>query len=648
MHFSDAQMERLFPFHFLTNRDGRLISCGGRLTKVIAPPIGEPILTTFELIEPTRVGGWFPERFKHQLVILKHRDGGASLRGEVVWMEEEEAWLFLGSPWVSNSSDLKRLGLKFIDFPAHQAVAEFLFMLNAQESHIKDKERLASELEEQNRALAYREKLLDSLVDNLPTGGAVILREDGTVLLAGGTDLPCRPFRGVGDEGESLEEIFGERAAEIQAHLRECINSGFHSRFNYEVNQCVYRCSVSYLRHPNQLRSRWLMIFQNITEEIHHQSQAERLQRLDSVGLLAGGIAHDFNNYLASILGNIALAREEPSLLHETLQDAENACENARQLTRQLLTFSKGGDPVKEIGDLGIVLKKAARFSLSGSGMVWSVERSQEVFLADFDSGQISQVVNNLCVNALQATGGTGVVRIYLDEVTLAEETNLLEPGPYLRICVSDNGPGIAPEILNQIWNPYFTTKKEGSGLGLATCHSIISRHGGHISLESVVGQGTMFKILLPAHRQSELAASPGNVIDFSIPAGRVLVMDDQVPIRIIARRILEKLGQQVVTVEEGSEAIGVYRESMGNGEPFDLVLLDMTIPGGMGGEETLSHLKSIQPGIFAVVCSGYSDGNNLGIYQKMGFSASLPKPFTPDQVRQVLIQRAAALTLAA
>ncbi|MEO0415902.1 MAG: ATP-binding protein, partial [Verrucomicrobiota bacterium] len=520
---------------------------------------------------------------------------------------------------------------KFTDFPFHQDLVQYFLMVNAHEQTAAEAKQYASTLEEKNRSLNYRDRLFNSLMENLPSGGAILLRQDGRVLIANGKDLPCKKYDKFSEKGVPLEELFGPRASEIQSYMEGEI--GLDGRFDYETERSVYRCAMSYLPHPESHRSRWLVIFQNVTEDLRLQAQAERLQRLDSVGHLAGGIAHDFNNYLASILGNISVAKDNPELRAEELEDAEAACFASRQLTRQLLTFSKGGDPVRTVGKIEPVVEDAVKFSLSGSDITWEIESDPDLWQSNFDSGQISQILNNLCVNASQAMAGHGHLSIALHNVEV-EETTILEDGHYVRIDVKDNGPGILPDVLAKIWDPYFTTKKEGSGLGLATCHSIAENHGGTITVESELSKGATFSLWLPAEECEVRQRRRSRSIDRnSLPSYRILILDDQAPIRIVASRILEKLNQQVVAVDDGVDAVGQYQNALAEGQPFDIVALDMTIPGGMGGMETLARIKQIDPDVYAVVCYGYTNENNLDQYQEAGFSSSLAKPFTAKEV---------------
>ncbi len=640
MKLSEAQCDSLFPFRVETDSDGRVRAAGAGMRKLLDLEVGSPVLDQLRIVNPHSVTEWEPERLLDQFLLLESKNRALTLKGELLKTERHECgspgYYLLCSPTARSSSELNELGLKFSDFPKTSDIAEYFLIINAHEQTAADVRRYVEKLEEKNSSLNYRDRLFSSLIANLPSGGAVLLRQDSSVIVADGMDLPCEGRCGFSEEGVPLESIFGDRVGEIRAILDGKVP--IDEAITYDYKDSVYRCAVSYLPHPNNHRARWLLIFQNITEDLYHRSQAERLQRLDSVGHLAGGIAHDFNNYLASILGNISVGLDNPEMCEEALKDAETACEAARQLTRQLLTFSKGGDPVTRVEEVEPVVMDAVKFSLSGSDIAWEVKAPSELWRADFDKGQISQIINNLCVNARQALGGHGRIDVDVTNVEV-DNDKYLDDGRYVRIDIRDDGPGISSEVLKKIWDPYFTTKAEGSGLGLATCHSIAERHHGRMAVESTLGVGTTFSIWLPATKDQAHHDVPLEVISEKVASNRILIMDDQAPIRIVASRILSKLDQRVVQVEDGVEAIGQVETAVADGDPFDIVILDLTIPGGMGGEEAVATIKEIDPNVHAVVCSGYTDQNSLCRFQEAGFTAILSKPFTTGEIEGMLAE---------
>ena len=368
----------------------------------------------------------------------------------------------------------------------------------------------------------------------------------------------------------------------------------------------------------------------DITERKLAENELQRMQKLESLGLLAGGIAHDFNNLLTGILGNVTLARMDPHLAPDTteiLHEAERASIRASQLTQQLLTFSKGGAPIKKTANVGDLARDTVRFTLRGSNVRPQFTVPDNLWSADIDEGQISQVFNNITINADQAMPRGGVLTIRAENMRIEPRSLPLRPGPYVKISFQDQGIGIPEQHLPSVFDPYFTTKQKGSGLGLATSYSIIRQHGGLITVESKVNVGSAFHIYLPA---SEASILEERVKDNSTPAGhgRVLVMDDEETIRQVADRLLRYLGYDVSSAVDGNEAIEQYQQAMDEGRPFDVVIIDLTIPGGMGGKEAIQKLREIDPDVRAIVSSGYSSDPIMANYLDFGFRAVVTKPY--------------------
>lgn len=356
-----------------------------------------------------------------------------------------------------------------------------------------------------------------------------------------------------------------------------------------------------------------------------------RMQKLESLGVLAGGIAHDFNNLLTAVLANISLAalsaRDQTDVTRR-LTEAERAVLRARDLTQQLLTFAKGGAPVKKIADLATVIQDACHFAVRGTNARCDFAFAPDLWHAEVDSGQIGQAINNLVINAVQAMPSGGVVAITSNNFVAEPDSDFrLQPGRYIRTTIRDNGIGIPSEYLQKIFDPYFTTKQKGSGLGLAVTHSIIRNHAGAITVDSSPGVGTAFDIFLPAAHTTAPAEHWSNR---TVPtgSGRILIMDDEEFLRSTGREILETAGYDVAAAPDGDEAIRLYKEARDAGRPFDLVILDLTIPGGMGGRETLDNLRSIDPEVKAIVSSGYSNDPIMSDYGKFGFRGIIAKPY--------------------
>ena len=372
-------------------------------------------------------------------------------------------------------------------------------------------------------------------------------------------------------------------------------------------------------------------IVRDITARKRMESEIQKGQKLESVGILAGGIAHDFNNILTAILGNISMARMYSPTGGEAaavLSDAERATLQAKDLTQQLLTFSKGGAPVKETTSIFEIIKESTSFVLRGSKIEPEYVCPQNVWHVDVDAAQMSQVIQNLIINAEQAMPEGKRIRISLENVEFKKnEIPGLKKGKFVRIKIIDQGIGIKKDHLNKIFDPYFTTKQKGSGLGLATAYSIIKRHEGHIGVKSDIGKGTEMILYLPA---STLQNPPQKkeVEVLQNGNGRILVMDDEEMLRDLANQFLSHLGYQVDTVADGEAAVESYTKALQLGKPYSLVIMDLTIPGGMGGKETIEQLTQIDADVKAIVSSGYSNDPVLAKFKEYGFKAVLAKPY--------------------
>ncbi len=392
-----------------------------------------------------------------------------------------------------------------------------------------------------------------------------------------------------------------------------------------------------------------VVVFQDITEQKRMEEELHKAQKLESLGILAGGIAHDFNNILTGILGNISLARMGSGGNHALaarLEEAEKACLRAKDLTQQLLTFAKGGVPIKETASLQNILTETVEFVLRGSRVQYRSHMASDLWPAEVDKGQISQVIQNLVINSVQAMPDGGTLSIRAENEAIHQTAEIqgvrIPPGNYIRIEIEDEGIGIPQKYLDKIFDPYFTTKQDGSGLGLAICYSIIRKHGGYILVASEVGKGTVFTIYLPAKPEEVKKKQAEDMFPNYLPeggGGRVLVMDDEPTICDVARQMLEYMGYEVETAADGQEAIRLYRTAMKRGCPFDLVIMDLTIPAGMGGKEAIQELKKIDPHVLAIVSSGYSNDPVFGNYQQYGFQGCVTKPFGLKELKEALVR---------
>ncbi len=394
-----------------------------------------------------------------------------------------------------------------------------------------------------------------------------------------------------------------------------------------------------------------VLIFRDATAELQVREQIFKMRKLESVGVLAGGIAHDFNNMLTGILGNLNLARlylPEENLARPLLDSAEHASLRARALTQQLLTFSKGGEPVRQEASLAELIRETCEFVLAGSAIRLQLDLAPDLAPVAIDKGQIGQVLQNILLNAIQAMPGGGIIQLRAENHHHFPEAPLALPaGDYVKVTIQDNGIGIPAEYLSRIFDPYFTTKQHGSGLGLAITNAIISKHEGLIQAESVPGKGTSFTFYLPANA----AASDGQTSvnrpesgGTQLPGGgRVLIMDDESMIREVAGKMLERAGYEVLQAVDGNEALAQYRTGQEIKHPIDLVIMDLTIPGGMGGLETVTKLLALDPAARVIVSSGYANDPIMARYQEYGFLGCIGKPY---EMRQLLDEVARVLRL--
>jgi PAS domain S-box-containing protein len=375
-------------------------------------------------------------------------------------------------------------------------------------------------------------------------------------------------------------------------------------------------------------------ILTDITERKSREDDQMKLEKLGSLGLLAGGIAHDFNNILTGILGNISLAKslfDSQEQLLNRLDEAERASLRASDLAQQLLTFSKGGTPIKKMVSMQRMIEHSVKFALSGSNVQRHIAFQDGLWPAEVDEGQMNQVIQNLVINAQQAMPSGGTIQIEVNNLAIEEEVGRglgLRNGNYLTISIKDQGIGIPKELLNKIFDPYFTTKVKGSGLGLSISHSIIKRHQGYITAESKPGSGTTFLIYLPASATVSVPVEKIEEEKLSRGKGSVLIIDDEEDILNIVGEILRHLGYDVILARSGSEAVELYQLAKDTGKAIDLIITDLTVPGGMGGVETLRRLLEIDPLVKAIVSSGYSNDPAMAEFEKFGFAGRLLKPY--------------------
>lgn len=386
-----------------------------------------------------------------------------------------------------------------------------------------------------------------------------------------------------------------------------------------------------------------VIVIRDVTELRKMLLERNRVEKLQSLGVLAGGIAHDFNNLISVVMGDLSLLAEDgmdPDAVRRIAEHALQATDRARNLTGKLLTFSKGGAPIRKTAALRDLLTETADFALHGTKCTCEVKVQPNLWLANVDPEQIHQVFHNLTINAVQSMPHGGTLEITLENVSLTDqECPPLPAGKYIRVQVEDEGDGIAPEDLHSIFDPYFTTKSTGHGLGLSTVYSIVQAHGGLIQVKSS-GAGTMFTVYLPASLETEVKpvvrVQCHTEVDRTM---RVLVLDDDPAIRLTSSRLLEHIGHSVASAERGEEAVRLFQEAHTSDEPFDLVILDLTLPGGKGGVSVLEDLKEIDSEVVAIVSSGYSQDPVMARFREYGFSGMIQKPYTLGELQACLQQ---------
>ena len=451
---------------------------------------------------------------------------------------------------------------------------------------------------------------------------------------------------------ESISELVRRRFGDLtpfndqnKALYTAWIKSGFRVS-SAETEQIMSSGGVGYVESTmigmikeQRLHAIWLLK-RDITEQRRMREDALKAQKLESLGLLAGGIAHDFNNILTAILGNINLAKMNATpgdRVFERLAEAERGTRRAESLTQQLLTFSKGGAPIKKSGPIVSLLKECAEFSLRGSNVKLKFSIPEDLWPVEVDEGQISQVINNLVINADQAMPDGGLVRITAENTVVGPEHGLpLTNGKFVKVSIADAGIGIPQEFIQRIFDPYFTTKQKGSGLGLATSYSIVKAHSGLITVESKLSAGATFHVYLPAS-EKEIKERQRTGRSTLQVKGKVLIVDDENMVRSVAQEMLQHMGYEVEGARDGKEAIQLYKDSLKSSNPFSAVVMDLTIPGGMGGRETIKELLLLDPHVKAVVSSGYSNDPVMGQFESYGFKGVVCKPYDVEELHAVL-----------
>jgi PAS domain S-box-containing protein len=449
------------------------------------------------------------------------------------------------------------------------------------------------------------------------------------------------------------DEILGNNVFEVFPFLSSKVKGDYHEVFNtgktlitQDVSSIGEEEFITETRKIPVFESekiiRVVTVIRDITQQVKTEEKLKRIQNLESLGILAGGIAHDFNNILTGILSNISLAKtytipEEET--YEILSESENAAFRAKQLTQQLLSLAKGGAPIKKSFSIKKLIKEITCKALQNTDINCEFDLQEDLWNVEADEGQMTQVIKNLAINAKTAMPEGGAIHLRAENLVVDESDKLpIDKGTYIKITISDEGVGISEENLSKIFDPYFSTNFGSSGVGLAVTHATIMRHDGYIDVKSELGKGTTFYIYLPAspassHPESE--SETKNIINDT--KGKVLLMDDEEIILKSSGKLLKKLGYDVKCARHGQEAIELYKHARDAGKPFDAVVLDLTIPDGMGGKECVQKLKAIDPDVKAIVSSGYSNESIMARYEKYGFCAVISKPYKIKKLAELL-----------
>ncbi len=402
------------------------------------------------------------------------------------------------------------------------------------------------------------------------------------------------------------------------------------------------KANADVIRDSNGKAVRMVGINWDSTNQQKNEAQIIRSEKLESIGILAGGIAHDFNNLIAGMFGFIELAlsqcdQKKFDKVSASLTKSLTMFHRAKDLSNQLLTFSKGGRPLVKPQSIVPVITRSSEFTLSGSNIELALNLQDDLWDVEIDENQIGQAIDNLVINSKQAMPSGGKITITARNIGQGKAaTQGLKTGNYVSILIEDSGAGISPEILSHIFDPFFTTKAQGSGIGLATVHSIIKKHGGMIDVQSQLGKGARFTIYLPASSQQEINTQEMTSQNFKFE-GHALIMDDQESLLQIFASNLESIGCTVVCAKNGDEAIKIFDEAYKTKNPFNLALLDLTIPGGKGGKDVVEHIRKIDKSLIAIASSGYSDDPIIAEPKNYGFNGSIAKPFNKSDLIEIL-----------
>ncbi len=542
---------------------------------------------------------------------------------------------------------------KHVTFPVEMSLSEMIIdqqrVYVAMVRDVTERKRFEQQIAAEKESLGVTLRAIGDGVITTDVNGKVIMLNSEAEKLTGWSSK-----EGIGQPLKSVFDVTIDLAAQAKVQ-----KSGYRSEAqsillnlpesvtltSRDGNERVIEQVASPIRDNKNEVAGVVLVFRDITARQRAETERRKAETLEQLGLLAGGIAHDFNNLLTAIIGNISLASvllPPNDEMAERLDDAKNASLRARDLAQQLLTFARGGTPIKKTASIGKLIQDTVSFSLRGSHNRSEFEFGVDLSSAEIDAGQISQVIANLVVNADQAMPNGGTLHVSCENFRYSAPTTPAVPdlaaGDYVRIRIRDEGVGIPAKYMKRIFDPYFTTKPKGSGLGLATAYSIIKNHSGLMTVESEVHVGTTFTIYLPAALDQEMPVEAPRTFTPAMPGtGRVLVVDDEDAIRDLVEFTLTRLGYKVWQAATALEGVNIYREKFEAGERFDAVILDLTLPGGIGGKEALKKLIEIDPTVNAIVSSGYATDATMSRYQDFGFRGVIAKPYEAAELGKIV-----------
>src|SRR5213082_481675 len=542
---------------------------------------------------------------------------------------------------------------KHVTFPVEMSLSEMIIdqqrVYVAMVRDVTERKRFEQQIAAEKESLAVTLRAIGDGVITADVDGKVIMINNEAEKLTGWSSKESigQPLKSVFDvtidlaaQAKVQKSGYRSEAQSILLNLPE--NVTLTSR---DGNERIIEQVASPIRDNKNEIAGVVLVFRDITARQRADAERRKAETLEQLGLLAGGIAHDFNNLLTAIIGNISLASvllPPDDEMAERLDDAKNASLRARDLAQQLLTFARGGTPIKKTASIGKLIQDTVSFSLRGSHNRSEFEFADDVAQAEIDAGQISQVIANLVVNADQAMPNGGTLYVGCDnfcyDISDAYIPDL-DPGDYVRVRIRDEGVGIPEKYMKRIFDPYFTTKTKGNGLGLATAYSIVKNHSGLMTVESEVHVGTTFTIYLPAamNQETQTEEAPRTFAPAIPGTGRVLVVDDEDAIRDLVEFTLTRLGYEVSQAATALQGVEMYQDKLRAGKRFDLVILDLTLPGGMGGKEALKKLIEIDPTVNAIVSSGYATDATMSRYQDFGFRGVIAKPYEAAELGKIV-----------